>query len=203
MAAGSGELEARFRREIKEKTRTSARYAGLIAAIAFPAWAGFDYLVEPDNAADFALLRLAFDVPMVLLVIALYSPLGKRYPELLMLGILAMVEISIAIMISRVEEQFAAYSLGMSLALYASAFVLVWSWRYTAALIAISFSALGARDRERARAARELVDRDRGLLRGNRVRARARRPAASRGASPGASSRAATRSKPSRSAPGS
>jgi len=142
VAAGSGELEDRFRREVKEKTWTTARYTGLIAVVAFPAWAGFDYLVEPDNAADFALMRLALDVPMILLVAALFSPLGKRYPELLMLGILALVEIGIAVMISRVEEQFAAYALGMSLALYASAFVLVWSWRYTAALIAVCFAAL-------------------------------------------------------------
>jgi diguanylate cyclase (GGDEF)-like protein len=141
-AAGSGELEARFRDEVKEKTRTTARVAGLIAIVAFPAWAGFDYLVEPDNAADFALMRLLFDVPMIALVAALFTRVGDRYPELLMLGILALVEISIAIMVSRVEEQYAAYALGMSLALYASGFVLVWSWRYTAALIAISFTAL-------------------------------------------------------------
>jgi diguanylate cyclase (GGDEF)-like protein len=45
-------------------------------------------------------------------------------------------------MVGRVEEQYAAYALGSSLALYASAFVMVWSWRYTAALIAISFTAI-------------------------------------------------------------
>ena len=144
MAAGRGELEARFRREVKEKTRTTARYAGLIAVVVFPAWAGFDYLVEPDNATEFALLRLAFDVPMIVLVAALFSPLGRRYPELLMLGIFALVEIAIAIMVSRVDEEFAAYSLGLSLALYASAVVLVWSWRYAAALIAITLTALVA-----------------------------------------------------------
>jgi diguanylate cyclase (GGDEF)-like protein len=144
VVAGRGELEDRFRREVKEKTRTTARVAGLIAVVVFPAWDGFDYLVEPDNAAEFALLRLAFDVPMILLVALLFSPLGKRYPELLMLGILALVEIAIAIMVSRVDDQFAAYSLGMSLALYASAVVLVWSWRYAAALIAITLTALVA-----------------------------------------------------------
>ncbi len=142
VAAGSGELRARFRREVKENTRTSARYAGLIAVVIFPAWAGFDYLVEPDNASDFAILRLAFDVPMLMLLAAIFSPLGKRYPELLMLGILALVEVAVAIMLSRVDEHVAAYALGMSLPLYASAFFLIWPWRYTAALVGISFSAL-------------------------------------------------------------
>ena len=47
---GNGELEARFRREVKEKTRTTSRYAGLIAIVAFPAWGGFDYLVL--NSSD-------------------------------------------------------------------------------------------------------------------------------------------------------
>ena len=142
VAAGNDGLDSGFRREVKEKTLTTARYAGLIAVVAFPAWAGFDYLVEPGNADDFALLRLAFDVPMLALFAALFTRLGRRYPELLMLGILCLVEISIAIMVSRVEEQFAAYSLGMSLALYASAVFLIWSWRYTAALVGISLVTL-------------------------------------------------------------
>src|SRR4051812_4330910 len=95
--AGNGELLAQFRREVRQKTRSTAIWAGSIAVIAFPAWAGFDYLVEPDSAGEFALLRLAFDVPMIALLAALASPLGKRYPEQLMLGILALIEISVAI----------------------------------------------------------------------------------------------------------
>jgi diguanylate cyclase (GGDEF)-like protein len=140
--AGNVELQAQFRREVRQKTRSTATWAGLIAVVAFPAWAGFDYLVEPDNAGEFALLRLAFDVPMIALLITLRTPLGERYPEQLMLGILALVVISVAIMISRVEEHYAAYALGMSLPLYASAFLLYWPWRYTAALAGISLGAL-------------------------------------------------------------
>jgi len=142
--AGNGELRQEFRREVKAQTRLTAISAGLIAVIAFPAWAGFDYLVEPNNAEDFALLRLAFDVPIALLLAALLTPLGQRYPEQLIFGIVALVEVAIAIMISRVEENFAAYALGMSLAIYASAFLLIWPWQYTAALIGVSLGALAA-----------------------------------------------------------
>lgn len=138
------DLRKRFRGEVKAKTRATGISAGLIAVVAFPAWVGFDYLVEPQNAAEFALIRLAFDVPVALLLAMLISPLGKRYPEQLMLGIVAIVEIAIAFMISRVDEQFAAYALGMSLAIYASAFLLIWPWRYTLALIGISFVSLAA-----------------------------------------------------------
>src|SRR5688572_15283384 len=139
---GSQAPRDEFRREVKERTRSTGISAALIAVVAFPAWAGFDYLIEPGNAADFALLRLAFDVPIAILLALLVSPLGKRYPEQLMLGIVALVEVAIAIMISRVEDHFAAYSLGMSLAIYACAFLVVWPWRYTAALIGISLAAL-------------------------------------------------------------
>jgi diguanylate cyclase (GGDEF)-like protein len=139
--AGSAGLRAQFRREVKTKTRTTGIYAGLIAVIAFPAWAGFDYLVEPETAGEFALIRLAFDVPMALLLAALISPLGERYPEQLIFGILALVEVSIAIMVSLVEEQFAAYALGMSLALSGSAVLMIWPWRYTAGLVGIALGA--------------------------------------------------------------
>ena len=81
-----------------------------------------------------------------------------------MLGMFALVEIAIAIMISRVDDAYRAYALGMSLAIYASAFLIVWPWRYTAALVGISLAALGARDRDRARATRRLGDRDARLL---------------------------------------
>jgi diguanylate cyclase (GGDEF)-like protein len=144
MAMGTEELRARFREEVKQKTRSTGISAGLIAVIAFPAWAGFDYLIEPANAADFTLVRLAFDIPIALLLVALISPLGKRHPEQLMLGIVALIEVAIAFMISRVDEHFAAYALGMSLAIYASAFLLIWPWRYTLALIGISIASLTA-----------------------------------------------------------
>ena len=137
---GNADLHEQFRREVKAKSRTTGIYAGLIAVIAFPAWAGFDYLVEPETAGEFALIRLAFDVPMALLLAGLISPLGERYPEQLIFGILALVEVSIGIMVSLVEEQFAAYALGMSLALYGSAVLMIWPWKYTAALVAVSLS---------------------------------------------------------------
>ena len=135
-------IQDAFRRESKRDSRSTAISAGVIAVVAFPLWAGFDYLIEPSNAADFAFVRLAFDVPIALLLAALVSSWGARYPEQLMFGIVALVEIAIAIMISRVDNAFAPYALGMSLAIYASAFLVIWPWRYTAALIGVSLGAL-------------------------------------------------------------
>ncbi len=141
-ASEEARVKASFRRESKRNTRTTAISAGLIAVVVFPLWAGFDYLVEPSNAADFALLRLLFDIPIALLLAALISPLGGRYPEQLLLGMFLLVEISIAIMISRVDDAYAPYALGMSLAIYATAFLIVWPWKYTAAVVGVSLSAL-------------------------------------------------------------
>ena len=49
---------------------------------------------------------------------------------------MAAIEVPIALMIVRLDSQHAAYAMGMTLPLFASAFLLVWSWRYTLALAA-------------------------------------------------------------------
>ena len=59
-----------------------------------------------------------------------------------MLIFLTLIEASIAFMISRVEEAYAPYSLGISLAIYGSAFLLIWPWQYTAALVGLTWLAV-------------------------------------------------------------
>ena len=61
-----------------------------------------------------------------------------------MLGMMTVIEVAIALMVVRVDSQHAAYAMGMTLPLFASAFLLVWSWRYTLALVVIGVLALVA-----------------------------------------------------------
>lgn len=104
----------------------------------------FDHLVAPDQATEFLFLRLGFTVPLLLLWLAMIGPLGRRRPELLMLAMMAAIEIAIALMVVRLDSQHAAYAMGMTLPLFASAFLLVWSWRYTLALAVIGVLSLVA-----------------------------------------------------------
>ncbi len=143
-AAPHPELDARFRAEVRTSTRATGIVAGAVGVVALPAWMGFDYIVEPDHASTFALLRLIALGPMLVCLGALFTGFGRRRPELLVLAILAAVEIAIAFMIPRVETQHAAYALGMSIGIYATAFLLVWPPRYTAAAIGITWTALAA-----------------------------------------------------------
>lgn len=135
-------LRRAFREEVREATRTTGISAGAIGVVAFPLWGVFDYLVAPGQAATFVVLRLAFTVPIFALWLALIGPLGRRRPELLMLAIMATIEVAIALMIARLDGQEAAYAMGMSLPLFAAAFLLMWSWRYTLALSVIGVVAL-------------------------------------------------------------
>jgi diguanylate cyclase (GGDEF)-like protein len=129
---------------VKRATRATAVAGGLIAIVAFPAWSGFDHLVDPTHGAEFTTVRLSLELPLVALWLSLFTPAGRRHPELVMLLFMGLVQGSIAFMISRVEEAYAPYALGMSLAVYASSFLLIWPWQYTAALIALTWLVLGA-----------------------------------------------------------
>jgi diguanylate cyclase (GGDEF)-like protein len=137
------ELDDRFRLEVKAATRLTGKVAGILAVLALPAWIGFDHVVEPDQAGTFAVLRLVALVPMAACLAALFTDVGRRRPELFVLGIVTAVETAIAFMIPRVETEHSAYALGMSLAIYATAFLLIWPPQYTAATIGITWAALG------------------------------------------------------------
>jgi diguanylate cyclase (GGDEF)-like protein len=59
-----------------------------------------------------------------------------------MLLMMGFIQGAIGYMTTHVVDAYAPYALGMSLAVYASSFLLIWPWQYTAALIAITWAAL-------------------------------------------------------------
>ncbi len=137
------DVEARFRSRVKAATRSTGISAGAIAVVAFPAWSLFDYLVEPESAGMFVWLRVGFTAPIALLWLALWrTRAGHTHPEWFVLGIMAMVDIGIALMIAQVESHHGAYALGMSLTIYAGAFLLIWAPRYMLAAIGLSLGSL-------------------------------------------------------------
>jgi diguanylate cyclase (GGDEF)-like protein len=128
----SNRLRPAFRAEVKRTTRTTAIAAGAIAIVAFPIWAGFDRLVDPAHSAEFTAIRLLLEIPLVALWLSLFTRWGRRHPELVMLLFTGMIQLA-----------YAPYALGMSLAIYASSFLLIWPWQYTGALIGLTWVALG------------------------------------------------------------
>jgi diguanylate cyclase (GGDEF)-like protein len=127
---------------VQRATRATAVAGGLVAIVAFPAWAVFDHLVDPAHGTEFTTVRLLLEVPLIGLWLSLFTGPGRRHPELVMLLFMAIIQGSIAFMTTRVEDAYAPYALGMSLAIYASAFLLIWPWQYTAALIGFTWLAL-------------------------------------------------------------
>jgi diguanylate cyclase (GGDEF)-like protein len=137
-------LRAAFAAEVKRATRATAVTGGLIAIVAFPAWAGFDHLVDPTHGEQFTTVRLLLELPLIALWLSLFTLAGRRHPEVVMLLFMGLIQAAIAFMTSRVEDAYAPYALGMSLAIYASSFLLIWPWQYTAALIGLTWLALAA-----------------------------------------------------------
>jgi diguanylate cyclase (GGDEF)-like protein len=129
------DAEARFTTEVKESTRATAVSAGAVAAIGFPSWTVFDYLVEPDHAPDFLWLRLALTIPILTCVaLLLFTRWGRRHPEWLMIGVMLSVNLGVTLMITQIDTHYAAYALGLSLPIYGGAFLLLWPPRYMAVL---------------------------------------------------------------------
>lgn len=109
------------------------------------AWAVFDRALEPALAGTFLELRLATAVVVTALWIALLCGGRRRTVAApLAFAMLASLQTSIAWMVPRVETSLEAYLLGFSLALYASAFMFVWHWRYTVWLVVWSSLVFGA-----------------------------------------------------------
>jgi diguanylate cyclase (GGDEF)-like protein len=135
-------LRADFRAEVRQATRTTAIAGGVIAILAFPSWAFFDHLVDPAHGVQFATLRFGLELPLILLWLTLFTRVGRRYPEVVMLLMLALIQSVIAYMTTHVVDAYAPYALGLSLGIYASSFLLIWPWQYTAALIGLTWVAV-------------------------------------------------------------
>src|SRR3954447_19707978 len=91
-------LRADFRAEVRQATRTTALAGGVIAIIAFPSWAVFDHLVDPSHGVEFARLRFAVELPLLLLWLTLFTRAGRRHPEFVMLLMLGLIQGVIAYM---------------------------------------------------------------------------------------------------------
>ena len=140
--ARPSEIHERYLAERRISTRTSILAGGVVAIVGLPSWALFDYIVSPDQAWDFTQIRLIATALMICLFGLLFTPFGRRRPELVGLGLVATVDIAIALLIVQLDAHHAGYALGMSLVIYASALLLVWPFVYTAALTAIGAVAL-------------------------------------------------------------
>ena len=135
-------LRAGFRSEVRHATRVTALAGGVIAIIAFPSWAIFDHLVDPSHGVEFARLRFGLELPLIALWLTLFTRAGRRYPEVVMLLMLGLIQAVIAFMTTHVVDAYAPYALGLSLGIYASSYLLIWPWQYTAALIGLTWAAV-------------------------------------------------------------
>ena len=104
---------AAFAAEVKRSTRTTAVTAGVIAIVAFPAWAIFDRLVDPSHSAEFTAIRLALEIPLIALWLSLFTRWGRRHPEPVMLLVVGVIQIAIAYMTARTDHAYAAYVAGV------------------------------------------------------------------------------------------
>jgi hypothetical protein len=131
-----------FRAETRGATRGSGYLLGAIGIVAVAAWAGMDVVLQPANAKLFIALRCLCVAGMGVICALLRTSLGERRPEALVFALVSLPQIAIAIMVSRLHGAYSAYATGFSLAIYASALLLIWQWTYTAALIGLTWVAL-------------------------------------------------------------
>ena len=131
-----------LRDELVDRARAAGLLVGWVAVLAVPAWTVVDRMTVPHLAAEFLVVRLLCDIPILLAMVALWRlPLGRRFPELLTFAVLAIVQIEIAWMITRTTD--APYHLlGFTLAIYGSGCILVARPRWTVALVGVSGLAL-------------------------------------------------------------
>jgi diguanylate cyclase (GGDEF)-like protein len=114
-----------------------------VALLGMPAWTLVDRVATPEQADLFLLVRLLCEIPMALAVWALWrTPLGRAHPEWLTFFVLAVIQVEIAWMITQAGDP-EYHLLGFTLAVYGSGCILVARPRWTAALVAVSWVALG------------------------------------------------------------
>ncbi|MCZ2858751.1 GGDEF domain-containing protein [Blastococcus sp. VKM Ac-2987] len=131
--------------ELADRARTAGLLVAGVAVAAVPLWSLVDLVTEAEaeNATTFLAVRLLCEIPMLLALLALWRlPLGRRRPELLTFLVLAVVQSEVAWIVTRsADPQY--HLLGFTLAIYGSGCVLVARPRWTVALVAVSWAALG------------------------------------------------------------
>jgi diguanylate cyclase (GGDEF)-like protein len=132
-----------LREELIDRARTAGLIVCWVAVIGVPAWTLVDRIAAPEQAGTFLLIRLLGDLPMALALWALWRlPLGRRRPEALTFFVMAVVQGEIAWMITQAPDP-KYHLLGFTLAIYGSGCILVARPRWTAALVGVSWAALG------------------------------------------------------------
>jgi diguanylate cyclase (GGDEF)-like protein len=130
------------REVMSDRARTSGMLVAAVTLLVFPAWSGFDILLEPELADSFSVVRLGALVPILLVAGLLWRhPLGRRHPALLTLAMLVLVQAAIVWMVPQVDA-VEAYVLGLSVPLYATGCLLAAHPRWTAGLALATWGAL-------------------------------------------------------------
>ncbi len=138
---------AAHRARQRAETRHTTLVAGAVALVALPLWTVFDRVLVPGQADAFLAARLLAEAG-ILVTWGLIWLTRERWAEplsfLMVLGLVA----SIGWMVPRTGDQVEAYLLGLSLPLFATAFLLVWRWPMTVLLTvgtaaSIALSAIG------------------------------------------------------------
>ncbi|HMJ77859.1 MAG TPA: GGDEF domain-containing protein, partial [Iamia sp.] len=137
---------AAYRRQQRRDTRDTTLVAGLVALVALPLWAAFDRVLVPEEAGTFLVARVVGEIGIVVTCGLLWrrsGPDGRWSEHLSFVTVLGLVA-SIAWMVPRSGDQLEAYVLGMSLPIFATAFLLAWRWPMTVALVGATVMAVAA-----------------------------------------------------------
>jgi diguanylate cyclase (GGDEF)-like protein len=145
VARDDAAVEASVRDVLHAQARTSGLIIAAAALVVFPAWSGFDVLLEPELASSFLAVRLAGLVPIGLAGWLLWRrPVGRRHPEPLAMAILVVVQAAVVWMIPQVGT-VEPYVLGLSVAVLVSGCLFAGHPRWTAGLVVATWLApLGA-----------------------------------------------------------
>lgn len=125
--------------EMVRSTRETGLLGGALLLVAFPLWSLFDRIHEPRHADEFFVVRVGVElVALVAWVLLCHRRIGTRHAEGLVLVLLCLPEVALAWMVAQVDSSLEPYLLGLTLPIFGSAFLLVWRWQLTAALIGIA-----------------------------------------------------------------
>ena len=120
-------------------TRETGILGGALLLVAFPLWSVFDRIHEPQHADAFFAVRVVVElVALVFWVLLCHPRIGSRHAEGLTLVLLCLPEVALAWMVAQVDSSLEPYLLGLTLPVFGSAFLLVWRWPLTAAMIGVS-----------------------------------------------------------------
>ena len=142
-APAGGDLWRAHCDELVRSTRVTGMLGGALLLFAFPLWSLFDRIHEPRHADAFFLVRGGVElVALVAWVLLCNRRFGPRHAEGLVLLMIALPEVALAWMLARADSSLEPYLLGITLPIFGSAFLVMWRWQLSAALIGITGAAV-------------------------------------------------------------